>query len=66
MLKYMQFGMNKIKPLWKMFISYLLVLLLMICSSEASSQIVVTHFNAAWNDPNKVGYIGKLTNSCYI
>ena len=62
MLKYMQFGMNKIEPIWKMFISYLLVLLLMICSSEASSQIVVTHFNAAWNDPNKVAYIGKLTD----
>ena len=45
-----------------MFISYLLVLLLMICSSEASSQIIVTHFNAAWNDPNKVAYIGKLTD----
>ena len=25
-------------------------------------QIVVTHFNAEWNDPNKVSYIGKLTD----
>ena len=31
-------------------------------SSSASAQIVVTHFNAEWNDPNKVAYIGKLTD----
>jgi len=31
-------------------------------SLSASSQIVVTHFNAEWNDPNKVSYIGKLTD----
>ena len=38
-----------------------LILLLLICSSSVSAQIVVTHFNADWNDPNKVAYIGKLT-----
>ena len=38
-----------------------LILLLLICSSNVSAQIVVTHFNADWNDPNKVAYIGKLT-----
>ena len=38
-----------------------LILLLLICSSNVSAQIVVTHFNAEWNDPNKVAYIGKLT-----
>ena len=38
-----------------------LILLLLICSSNISAQIVVTHFNAEWNDPNKVAYIGKLT-----
>ena len=36
--------------------------LLMAFSLNASSQIVVTHFNAEWNDPNKVSYIGKLTD----
>ena len=30
--------------------------------SSSSAQIVVTHFNAAWNDPNKVSYIGDLTD----
>jgi|TARA_R110002072_G_scaffold1285_3_gene10415 hypothetical protein len=39
-----------------------LVLLFLICSSAISAQVVVTHFNAAWNDPNKVSYIGKLTD----
>jgi len=38
-----------------------LILLFLICSSSVSAQIVVTHFNADWNDPNKVAYIGKLT-----
>ena len=38
-----------------------LILLLLICSSSVSAQIVVTHFNADWNDPNKVAYIGKPT-----
>ena len=39
-----------------------LILLLLICSSSVSAQIVVTRFNADWNDPNKVAYIGKLTD----
>ena len=40
----------------------LLLILLAVFSLSASSQIVVTHFNAEWNDPNKVSYIGKLTD----
>tara|TARA_R100001443_G_scaffold117120_2_gene140031 strand:- start:1643 stop:1993 length:351 start_codon:yes stop_codon:yes gene_type:complete len=40
----------------------LLVLILLLISSNAFGQIVVTHFNAEWNDPNKVSYIGKLTD----
>ena len=38
------------------------LLLLLLISSSASAQIVVTHFNAEWNNPNKVAYIGKLTD----
>ena len=34
----------------------------MIACNVVSAQVVVTHFNAAWNDPNKVSYIGKLTD----
>jgi len=40
----------------------ILIILLTAFSLNASSQIVVTHFNAEWNDPNKVLYIGKLTD----
>jgi len=40
----------------------LLLILFAVFSLNASSQIVVTHFNAEWNDPNKVAYIGKLTD----
>ena len=54
--------MEKINTTWKLFIGYLLILLLMISSAQVNAQIVVTHFNAAWNDPNKVAYIGKLTD----
>ena len=40
----------------------ILIILLTAFTLSASSQIVVTHFNAEWNDPNKVSYIGKLTD----
>ena len=39
-----------------------LILILMLVVSSSFGQIVVTHFNAAWNDPNKVSYIGELTD----
>ena len=45
----------------RMFAIYL-ILILMFIASSSSGQIVVTHFNAAWNDPNKVSYIGELTD----
>ena len=50
------------KPIWKIFSVYMLTILLMLICQSTSGQIVVTHFNAEWNDPNKVAYIGKLTD----
>ena len=48
---------------WKIFVFYLGILGLMLLSGVSFGQnIVVTHFNAAWNDPNKVAYIGELTD----
>tara|TARA_R100001369_G_scaffold83649_2_gene116042 strand:- start:1201 stop:1521 length:321 start_codon:yes stop_codon:yes gene_type:complete len=38
------------------------IALLLLISSTAWGQIVVTHFNADWNSPNKVSYIGDLTD----
>jgi len=46
----------------KIFTVYLLVILFTLLANTSFSQIVVTHFNAAWNDPNKVSYIGELTD----
>ena len=46
----------------KIFAIYLILIFMLIVASSSYSQIVVTHFNAAWNDPNKVSYIGKLTD----
>jgi type IV secretory pathway component VirB8 len=40
----------------------MLIIFLMLFANASYSQVVVTHFNAAWNDPNKVSYIGKLTD----
>ena len=47
---------------WKIFGMYMLIIALMLFANASYSQVVVTHFNAAWNDPNKVSYIGKLTD----
>ncbi len=44
----------------------ILTILLIAFGLSASSRIVVTHFNAEWNDPNKVAYIGKLTDSSNV
>ena len=49
------------KPISKIFTVYLVVLFLLLASTSFS-QIVVTHFNAEWNNPNKVKYIGELTD----
>jgi hypothetical protein len=38
------------------------IALLLLISSTALGQIVVTHFNADWNSPNKVSYIVDLTD----
>ena len=38
----------------------LLILLMVLFSESVYSQIVVTHFNAAWNDPNKAEWVGEL------
>ena len=51
------------KKSWRIVGGYLLVLLLLLMSSSSAfGQVVVTHFNADWNNPNKVSYIGKLTD----
>ena len=38
----------------------MLLIIFMIITSTSHGQIVVTHFNAAWNDPNKAEWVGEL------
>ena len=47
---------------WKIFCSYLLLLLFVLVCKTSSSQIVATHFNAEWNNPNKVKFVGDLVD----
>ena len=44
----------------KIFGIYLLVLLFILLANTSFSQVVVTHFNAEWNKPNKAEWIGDL------
>ena len=56
------------KPIWKIFSIYTLVLLLMlICQTTYGQKICkqdvcVVEFNASWNEENKVEFLSKLTD----
>tara|TARA_Y100000385_G_C12632774_1_gene442004 strand:+ start:167 stop:526 length:360 start_codon:yes stop_codon:yes gene_type:complete len=54
--------MNKIDTTWKLFASYMLILLLILMCSKANAQIVVTQFNAEWNAANAVDWLDKLSD----
>ncbi len=40
----------------------LMFALICLCAMKSYSQVVVKHFNASWNDANKVAWLGKLTD----
>ena len=42
------------KPISKIYSVYLLIILFILLANTSFSQIIVTHFNAAWNDGNDV------------
>ena len=56
------------KPIYKIFSAYLLILFLMLLSGNAFGQnicdddICVVEFNAGWNQSNSVDYLNKLTD----
>ena len=52
--------MKKIDVTWKLFGGYLLVLLLILISGNAFSQIEVKQFNAGWNNANSVSWVMDL------
>ena len=52
--------MEKVDTIWRIFSVYLLVLLFILISGSAFSQIKVIQFNAGWNKANEVAWINKL------
>ena len=54
--------MRKLDPVWKLLAGYLIVIFFLLFSNEISGQIVVTHFNAEWNNTNKAEWVGDLTD----
>ena len=54
--------MKEMNVTLKIFITYVLVLLLLLFASIASAQIKVTHFNAGWNSANNVSWFSDLTD----
>jgi hypothetical protein len=48
------------KPISKIFGAYLLIILFILLANTSFSQVVATHFNAEWNDPNKAEWVGEL------
>ena len=51
------------KAIYKIFGIYLIILFLLIISGlKAFSQITIIHFNAEWNDKNKVEWVNELTD----
>ena len=54
--------MKKDTVTWRLFGIYLLVIFFILMYGNAFSQITVTHFNADWNNTNKVEWIDKLSD----
>lgn len=48
------------KPIYKIWVAYILIIIFTIVAGTSYGQVVVTHFNAEWNDPNKAEWIGNL------
>ena len=49
-------------PVWKIFATYLFVLLLLLVCSTAYSQIEIKQFNAGWNSANDVSWVQDLSD----
>ena len=54
--------MEKSDVTWRVFGMYMLILLFILISGNAFSQIQVAQFNAGWNKANEVTWINKLTD----
>ncbi len=49
-------------PIYKIFATYLVILLILLCSSKVFSQITAIHFNADWNKANNVEWFSNLSD----
>tara|TARA_R110001583_G_scaffold191708_1_gene357350 strand:+ start:114 stop:473 length:360 start_codon:yes stop_codon:yes gene_type:complete len=54
--------MENTETTWKVFSIYLLIVLFVMWAGTISAQIVVTEFNAEWNNANQVEWLGKLSD----
>ena len=48
------------RPIWKIFLTYLFVLFLLLAYGKAFSQIQIAVFNAGWNEANSVNWVSDL------
>ena len=48
------------KPTWKIFTVYMLIIVFTILANSAFGQITVKHFNAGWNETNEVDWFMDL------
>ena len=49
-------------PVWKIFVTYLFALLLLLVCGIAFSQIEIKQFNAGWNSANDVSWLQDLSD----
>ena len=54
--------MENTEATWKVFSIYLLIVLFVMWAGTVSAQIVVTEFNAEWNNANQVEWLVKLSD----
>ena len=54
--------MKKIDAVWKIFISYILVVFFILLANNALCQMKVIQFNAGWNNANQVSWLDKLSD----
>ena len=52
--------MKKPDVTWKVFVTYMFILILMIWAGTVNAQIQVAQFNAGWNSANEVSWIQDL------
>jgi thiol-disulfide isomerase/thioredoxin len=50
------------KPVWKIFVVYMLTLSFVLLANSAFSQVEAVHFNADWNEANGVEWFNKLSD----